>query len=56
VRVLFEFRSQDHAGAPESAFEQKFSAWPPVETSPRRFYLGEGGAGGDGADQSPSLR
>ena len=43
VRVLFESGAKNMPGAPESTFEQKFSAWPPAETVPLRYYLSADG-------------
>lgn len=39
LRVLFESGAKATPGAPESTFEQKFSAWPPKETVALRYYL-----------------
>ena len=39
VRVLFESGAKNMPGSPESTFEQKFSAFPPAEATPRRYYL-----------------
>ena len=39
VRVLFESGAKSMPGSPESTFEQKFSAFPPAETVPQRYYL-----------------
>jgi predicted acyl esterase len=43
VRVLFESGAKSVPGAPESTFEQKFSAWPPAEITPVRYYLNADG-------------
>lgn len=52
VRVLYESGAGSPVidpGAPEPTFERSFAAWPPAETTARRFYFHADGSLGDTA-------
>ena len=47
VRAIFEDGATSDVGAPVGTFEQRFSAWPPPETTPLRLYFHSDGSLGE---------
>ncbi len=52
VRAIFENGATEPIGAPHGRFEASFSAWPPKETEPRRFYFQPDGSLGGSPPQA----